>query len=244
MLTGQLPVKKREPTDSTNGGTNNGFAYEFPDTSIGLNADGPTYPTLIVHGTETSLKTECSDEYVDSTTNSGFGDAGSTPGHLATLSTNGDTGYDRQAIVFYDNTDGEEFFLCGVKIGGGNDQVGFGVFKDTDGHWVILMGSVAIAYDKVLNYWTAATGPYDTDPILESYTSHFDPLAVRVSVSSGAITKPGFDQQVQGRWYAANSALYSGLGASGIFGNYVLIEGGTEAIVITGRSSAAVRVPV
>ena len=157
----------------------------------------------------------------------------------------GDAGYDRQAVVFYDATDGQEFFFCGVKLGTGSfDNGGFGAFKDTDGHWAIVTGPYGIAYDTVLNYWTGSTGPYDTDPVIDSTTTLLRPLMLRANISVGANNRAGFDNQIQSRWYPSNPALYSGLGTSGKMGNFVLIEGGTEAVIIAGYNSVAVRVPV
>ena len=62
--------------------------------------------------------------------------------------------------------------------------------------------------------------------------------------SPGANTRPGFSQVIQGRWYAANPALYCGLATAARMGNYCLINNDTEAIVQLGYNSAAVRVPV
>lgn len=245
VANGQLPVKLRDPSSSTDGGVTNGFVYEFPDTSIGLDADGPTYPTLMAYGTETSLKFVSSDEYADDASNGGFGDGDNTPGHRVGVTVGGDAGYDRQAIVFYDDTDGEEFFVVGVKVGTStSENSGLGAFKDTDGHWVLVTGGFALAYDNVLGYWTGSTGPYDTDPVMDQNTSWLGPLVFRVNISAGSISRPGFDNKIQGKWYPANGALHSGLNSLAKLGNYVLTEGGTEAIVMTGYASIAVRVPV
>ena len=161
VANGQLPVKMREPTDSTNGGVTNGFAYEFPDTTLGVNLDGPSYPVMLVYGTQSSCIMECGDEYVDDSSNNGFGthNNASASGHRTPHTVTGDAGHDNQAIVIYDDTDGQEFFAVAFKLGtASGDNAGFVVFKDTSGHWCFTMKEDGFAYDNVLNYWTGHQG--------------------------------------------------------------------------------------
>lgn len=245
VANGQLPVKVREPSDSTNSGTRNGFVYEFPDTTIGVGADGPTYPHLMVHGTQTSLILESGDEFEDDTQNNGFGDMGSSPGHSTSSSIAGDSGYDNQAIIFYDDTDGQEFFVGGIQLGSSvSDSASFGAAKDLDGRWMLMTNDRGFTYDNILEYWTGFTGPYDTDPSLDDTTAVMRSLNYFLVTPTGANTRSNFDYELQGRWYAANPALYASLGSQGRLGNYVLVNGGTEAIVQTGFNGFAVRVPV
>ena len=245
VANGQLPVKVREPSDSTNSGTRNGFVYEFPDTTIGVGADGPTYPHLMVHGTQTSLVAESGDEFEDDTQNNGFGDMGSTPGHSSSFTGSGSSGYDNQAIIFYDDTDGQEFFVGGIQLGSStSNSVSFGAVKDLDGRWMLMTGDRGFSYDNILEYWTGANGPYDTDPSLDDTAGALKSLNLLVAASTGANARPNFDYELQGRWYAANPVLYTALASQGGLGNYVLVSGGTEAIVQTGYNGFAVRVPV
>lgn len=245
VANGMLPVKVREPSDSTNAGVRNGFGYRFPDTSIGLNADGSTYPTLICHGTETSLIPEVGDQFEDDTQNNGFGDLGINPGHYTFESISGVAGYDREAIIFYDTTDGEEFIAVGMKLGTStSNNIGFAVFKDSDGHWSFVIKQNGFCYDNLLGYWTGFSGPYTTLPTMLDNGAYTSALSMRAAGSTGANTRPGFDYAIQGVWYAANSALYAGLGTVANLGNYTLLNSGTEAVIHTGYKSVAVRVPV
>ena len=245
VANGQLPVKVREPSDSTNSGTNNGFGYRFPDTTIGLDADGPTYPTLIVHGIQTDLDMEAGDEFEDDTQNSGFGDQGSNPGHFSTAAVPGDSGFDREAIVAYDTTDGQEFIAVGFKLGSGsNDSGGFLVFKDTDGHWCFIMKNAGFAYDNHQGFWTGSVGLYDMDPQTVVDTGAYLPLTMEATILSGSSSRPGYDDIVQVYWYPANPALYSGRGTSGGFGDFCRINNDTEAVVALGQTSNAVRVTI
>lgn len=245
VANGQLPVKVREPSDSTNSGTRNGFGYEFPDTTIGLNADGPTYPTLLIHGTETSLTTEVGDEFEDDTQNDGFGDLGLTPGHYSLTSVPGTSGTNREAIVAYDTTDEQEFIAVGFKLGTTNTRSGgFAVFKDTDGHWCFVVRDIGFSYDTHQGYWTGQNGPYDIDPEPIEYSSIYAPFVLKTTDYYGSQSRAGFDSIIQQYWYPANPALYSGRGASDDFGNFSRINSDTEAIVSLGYNTAAVRVTI
>ena len=143
VANGQLPIKKRDRMIRTMGLPMDLFMV--PDTTIGLNADGPTYPILGVFGTDTSVTIECGDEYVDSTANSGYGDWGNNPGHVSSEVKSGDAGYNTQVIIAYDDTDGRSFFGLGLKIGNGTgEELSVLVFKDTDGHWCFLFGEAFV----------------------------------------------------------------------------------------------------
>lgn len=243
VANGMLPVKVRDPSSSTNGGATNGFAYQFPDTRIGLNNAGPTWPTLLVQGTDTFLKVEAGDEYQDTAVNNGFGSIGDSPGHSSTRDISGDVGYNNQAVLFYDTTDGEEFIGVGFKRGiGAGDGGGILVFRDTNGYWCFLMEDAGLAYDTVLGYWTGYDGPNDTNPVLNDSNNSMRPLVVMANTSSPPTNLPNYDGEIQGRWYPTNSALYSGLGTISMPGDFALVNGGTEAIVMLGYNSAAVRV--
>ena len=244
---GMLPVKVREPSDSTNSGTRNGFGYRFPDITIGSGNYGPTEPVLLVHGIETSLIMEVGDEFEDDTQNNGFGDLGSSDGHQSSATMTGVAGFNNEAIIAYDTTDGEEFIAVGLKLStASNASRGFLVFKDTDGHWCFVVGNIALAYDNVLNYWTGTlnSSDYDTNPRIDSVSTYFASLAIYNSFPGGAVGAPGFDNEVQGRWFSANSALYGGLATVGRLGNFLYLNNGTEAIVELGYASAAVRITI
>lgn len=245
IANGQLPVKVRQPSDSTNGGVTNGFGYRFPDTTIGLNADGPDYPHLIIHGTETSLVLEVGDEYEDDTQNGGFGNMAATPGHYSLQSMAGDAGFNNEAIVAYDTTNGQEFFGAGFRTGNAASKSGaFVVFKDTDGHWCFMVEFVAFAYDTILNYWVGFNGPYDTDPAQVYTTSGYYPLTIRAGTIQGVGGKSGYDGSLQSFWYANNPALYSGRYSTDQFGDFTRINNDTEAVISLGYTSSAVRVTI
>lgn len=245
VANGQLPVKVRQPSDSTSGGTRNGFGYQFPDTSIGLNADGPTYPTLLVHGTETGLTVEAGDEFEDDTQNDGFGDLGSSPGHYTLASIPGTSGTDNEVIVAYDTTDEQEFIAIGFKLGSSNTRSGsVAVFKDTSGHWGFAIRDLGFNYDIHQGYWTGQEGPYDTDPEPIEYSSIYAPFVLETTEEYGSQSRAGFDYIVQQYWYPANPALYSGRGTSDNFGNFSRINNNTEAIVSLGYNAVAVRAAI
>ncbi len=242
---GMLPVKVREPSDSTNSGTRNGFGYKFPDITLGSGNYGPTEPVFLVHGTETALTLEIGDEFEDDTQNNGFGDLGQADGHQSSATVTGTTGFNREAIVAYDTTDGEEFIAVGFKVGTSTTgSRGIAAFKDTDGHWCFLVGNVGLAYDNVLNYWTASNGDYDTNPGLSTSSGHMKQLDINSNAPGGAANAPGFDNEVQGSWFSANSALYAGLSTSARLGNFLYLNNGTEGIVELGYISLAVRFTV
>ena len=242
---GMLPVKVREPSDSTNSGTRNGFGYKFPDITLGSGNYGPTEPVLLVHGTETSFILEVGDEFENDTQNNGFGDLGSADGHQTSVTSPGTAGFNNEAIVAYDTTDGEEFIGVGFKLGtASTGSRGFLAFKDTDGHWCFAVGTNVLAYDNVLNFWTANNGDYDTDPVMSTSTAYLKRLYINSNSPGGAISAPGFDNEVQGSWFSANSALYGGLSSGARLGNFLYLNNGTEAIVELGYASAAVRFTV
>lgn len=249
VANGQLPVKLKGPTDSTNSGVTNGFVYEFPDTTIGLNADGPTYPTLLIEGVQTSLRVSVGDGYNNnSSLNEGFGSiyAGSADGqgHASSESWAGDANYDREAIIVYDDTDGEEFFAVGMKMGAsGSDSGGFIVFKDSDNHWCFAIEDGGFAYDNVLGYWTGQSGAHDTDPIGTPNGGIQTAITLYASQPGGAANKSGYDNAIQYWWYAASSCIYDGRGTGARYGNYSYLPGGTEIIIELGYDSPAVKVP-
>lgn len=242
---GMLPVKKREPSDSTDGGTTNGFAYEFPDTSIGTGKTGSTYPTLGFYGTETTVRVEVGDDYQDTTANSGFGDWLSSVGHLSDTSGPGDAGYSNQAIVAYETTDGEEFFAVGLKVGSSvSDEICFIVFKDTDGHWCFIMEDEAFAYDTILDYWVGEFGPYDTDPTRTTVSSTFYlPMSIYSAFPTGAATKSNYGTGGQAYWYPKSSKLFEGRSTSSYFGHYA-DHGSSEQVVVLAYTGQAVAIPV
>jgi hypothetical protein len=233
VANGQLPVKIRDPNSSTNAGVTNGFVYEFPDTTIGQGALGPTWPTFKFQGTATATSIQVGDQYLDTTANNGYGDFSSATGHYSSVAYAGDAGYSVQAIIAYDIIDGQEFFAVGMKMGTGtSDEISFGFFKDTSGHWCFCTMEEAFCYDTVLNYWTGEFGPYDTDPVM-AITSTWDPLYVWASVSTGAATFPGYENSLQGFWYSANSAMYSGRHTSSKFGSYSDVESGKQILTLS-----------
>jgi len=67
---------------------------------------------------------------------------------------------------------------------------------------------------------------------------------ISAAITAGGEAHPNYDGEVQGRWFPANSALYAGLNTVASMGNFALINSGTEAVVMIGYRSAAVRVPV
>ena len=245
VANGQLPVKVRQPSDSTNGGTTNGFGYRFPDTTIGLNADGPTYPTLLVFGAENSIIMEVGDEFEDDTQNSGFGGLGSTPGHYSSASIAGDIGFNREAIVAYDTVDEQEFIAVGFKLGSGSsDSGGFMAFKDTDGHWCFTVNQYGFAYDDYQGYWIGNIGPYDTDPEPLIPGSTYFPLTVQATAFTGASNRSGYNGVIQANWYPKNTAVYFGRGSAERLGDFVRVDSDTEAVVGIGYLSGAVRVTI
>jgi len=246
VANGMVPVKKRDYSSSTNGGTTMGFAYEFPDTSIGLNADGPTYPTLLVYVTETgSGQGGFGDKYEDNTGNNGYGQLSTTPGHRSTRSITVDVGYDRQAIIAYDTTDGQEFLSIGLKLGAADgDTTSFLVAKDMDGRWLFGVKDIGFVYDNVLGFWTGEIGPYDTDPVLFESSNSLRPYRIYPVGTTGASNRPGYDYEIQGAWYTKNPALYSGLSVSASYGDYIFVNGGTETITVLGYQGHSVRIPV
>lgn len=245
IANGAVPVKVREPSDSTNSGVTNGFGYQFPDTSV--SGFGPTDVTLIVYGPETDLNMEVGDEFIDTTANDGFGDMGSTFGEREFEDFAGNAAFDREAIVIYDDTDGQEFLVVGFKLGTGtSDSGGFCVFKDQDNHWCILMRLQGFAYDNVLGFWTGnpSLGNYGTSPSALTNTSYsFPPLIVRATDFFDTLNVPGYDQRAQGYWRPANAALYSGRGSTSKLGNYLILSSSNEVMVESGASSVAVKLP-
>lgn len=233
IANGQLPVKVRDPSSSTDAGVTNGFGYEFPDTTIGQGAFGPTWPTLMFQGTATSINVEAGDQFVDSTANSGYGDFLSSTGHASLVTKTGDAGYSVQAIIASDTTDGQEFIAVGMKTGSATaDEVSFSIFKDTSGHWCFVMMEEALCYDTFLNYWTGETGAYDTDPVMV-VTTYWDPLIIKSITLSGAASLPGYANKLQGYWYPANSAVYAGRDTSSQFGSYADAMPGKQVLTLS-----------
>ena len=245
VANGMVPVKVKGPGDSTNSGVNNGFVYEFPDTSIGLGNDGPTWPTLMVYGKENDFDFGVTDEYTDNGSNGGYGTAGSTPGHSSVSGTSGTAGFNNEAIVCMETVDGEEFIAVGFKLGTSSSQsMGFAVTRDQGGHWLFTARTAVLAYDGVQGYWTSTNGPYDTDPGSTSYSSAtiYKPLVVGAVSISAAKNRPGYTGVAQGVWAAKSRKLYHGRGSSGLFGEYLPIGSG-EQMLSLGAYSPAVIVP-
>lgn len=243
VANGQLPVKVRDPNSSTNSGVKNGFGYEFPDTTIGQNAYGPTWPTIVMSGTATTVVVEMGDQFVDSTANNGYGDFSSNIGHASLVTRAGDNGYSIQAIVAYDTTDGQEFIAVGIKMGSGTlDEMSFSVFKDTSGHWCFSAVEEAFCYDIFLNYWTGEVGPYDTDPTMR-VSDVWKPLSLSVASVVGAVAVPGYDSGVQASWYPANAAIYSRSSSTSPFGSYADATTGKQILSLS-RNGLAVLIDV
>lgn len=242
---GMLPVKQRDPASSTNSGTTNGFVYEFPDTSIGLNALGSTYPHLMFYGTQTSLTAAVTDEYGDDTSNNGYGTYGSTSGHYSLITGSGDAGYNNQAIVIYNDVNGEEFLCVAIKHGAGvSDENTFVVFKDKSNRWCFSVRNIGFAYDNYMDYWTGGVGPYDTDPTMGGgNTSLIGPMYLSVSTITGAAGKPGYDGIGQGMWYPASDKLYAARGTTARWGEFRTAETG-EQYMSLGYLGSAVLIPV
>lgn len=244
---GMLPVKIHGPSSSTNSGTNNGFVYQFPDTSIGLNKDGPSYPHFMHYGIETSRNIWVTDEYLDDGSNFGFGARNSNPGHFSGATCTGDTGFNNEVVVATETTDGEEFFACGVLAGNGtNDSHSFTIFKDTDNHWCFAIREAGFAYDTIQGYWTGTTGPYDTDPssVIPASSSAFLPFLVQCANVAGAINRPGFTGEGQGTWIPKSSKIYCGRSTSGRFADYVTLQNGTETLLCLAYYGTSIIIPV
>ena len=242
---GMLPIKRRDTASSTDSGVTNGFVYEFPDTSIGLDALGPTYPHLMFYGTQTSLKGAVTDEYGDNTSNDGYGTYNQSPGHYTVVTGLGDAGYSNQAIVVYNDVDGEEFLGVAIKNGvSDSDGNSFIVFKDKSNRWCFSVKSSGFAYDNYMDYWTGQTGPYDTDPTLKGGSSSLlGPMYLSVTNINGAAGKPGFDGIGQGQWYPASDKLYAARSTSASWGEF-RAAGTGEQYMSFGYSGAAVLIPV
>lgn len=249
VANGQLPVQLKGPSDSTDGGVTNGFVYQFPDTTIGLDVTGPTYPTLLFEGQATGVSLIIGDEYNDNGSNSGYGSmytgSGTGRGHSTSEAWSGTSNFDREAIIAYDTTDGQEFFAVGTRLGtSSSSTAGFAVFKDTSGHWCFVLEDTGFAYDNVLGFWTGTAGSYDTDPTVPGNSQYQGPLRLEAAVPTGAANKPNYDGEVQVYWYVANPALYDGRGTTGRYGAYNFTSNDTAVIIELGYDSIAVRVPV
>lgn len=242
VANGMLPVKRRDPSSSTNSGVTNGFVYEFPDTSIGLNADGPTYPHLMLFGTQTNINTYITDEYANDTSNNGYGNYGSSPGHYTSYPTVGDTGYNNQAIVITETTDGEEFLAVGIQHGAFYaDNTHMVVFKDQDGHWCFTTYYYGFAYDNYMGFWTGSNGPYDNDPVTRRSTTLIYGASIECTIT-GSSTRAGYDGIGQVAWFPKSSKILSGLGTSARFGQYRAYTTGEQYLAI-GNSSFGFIIP-
>lgn len=246
IANGMAPVKKRDPSSSTNSGTRNGFAYEFPDTSIGLDADGPTYPTLIAHGTETSFVLEVGDEFEDDTQNNGFGDLGFTPGHLSASSANGSAGFDNEVIICTETTDGEEFLAVSFKLGSATaNAIAFLAARDQDGHWMFDVKGLGFVYDPIMGFWSGASGPYDTDPsgLTLASSSAFRSYIISTGSITGASGRAGYNGEGKGIWIPKSGKLCGGRNTTSVFGEYLPLANGTEQILGLGYQGPAVIIP-
>lgn len=247
IANGQVPVKKRDQNSSTDGGVNNGFVYEFPDTSIGLNNDGPTYPTLLIYGTETFLNLKMTDEYGDNTSNGGYGSAGQSTGHVVSETSSGAAGYNNEAIVVTETTDGEEFLAVCIKMSSVNSQNGaFLVAKDMDGRWFFDLKGTGFAYDNLMGYWTAAGGPYDTDPLgtVIATSNIYRPYIMGTSSLTGAVSRPGYNGEGQAYWIPKSPKIMTGRTTTSTFGEYRALANGTEQVLGLGYIAPAIIIPV
>lgn len=229
IANGMAPTKIKDQNSSTNSGGTNGFVYSFPSSVVGVPA-GATQPHLGLYGTETSINVKACNEYTDDATSSGYGSFANAPGHLSSTSFTGDSGYDKQILIAYDTTDGEEFIAVGIRAGAAATDSG-GIFAgvDTSGNWVMTVNELGLAYDTIRSDWTGSAGPEDTDPELAVVTSGWEQFCLRANapwgITSGVLT--------QADWRAANSNVFSGRDTSASFGGYITInEGGLSGQLI------------
>lgn len=245
VANGQLPVKKRDQSSSTNTGTTNGFVYEFPDTSIGLNKDGPTYPTLMFYGTQTSLNAAVTDEYGDTTGNNGYGTYNQASGHYSLTAAAGDAGYSNQAIIVHNDVDGEEFLGVAIKQGTGvSDENSFTVFKDKSNHWCFHVRGIGFAYDNQMGYWTGQVGSYDTDPVIDGGSSNIVSTGfVRTNTITGAAARPGYNGIGQSLWFPKSDKVMAGRSTSGRWGDFKNLGTGEQYLSL-GYNSFGFLIPV
>ena len=245
IANGQLPVKKRDPASSTNSGTTNGFAYEFPDTVIGTGKTGATYPTLMFYGTQTSLIGGISDQYGDNTSNNGYGTYNAGTGHYSDVSGTGDTGYSNQAIVVYGDVDEEEFLGVAIKHGAGtSDEMSFTVFKDQSNHWCFQVRGTGFGYDNQLDYWTGEVGSYDTDPVIQGGGVNVVGAGfIATTGIAGASSKPGYNGVGQSQWFPKSNKVMGGRGTSGRWGDFKNLGTGEQYISL-GFNSFGFLIPV
>lgn len=245
VANGQLPVKVKDQTSSTNAGVTNGFVYEFPDTGIGTGKTGSSYPHLMFFGTQTSLWSVCGDQYTDTTSSNGYGTYSQNPGHYADINAPGDTGYSNQAIIVYGDVDEEEFLGVAVKIGTGtSDENSFTVFKDQSNHWCFQVRSQGFAFDNQLDYWTGEVGPYDTDPIIQggSVNSVGGGFLGNANIA-GAASKPGYNGVGQRQWFPKSNKVMAGRGTSGRWGDFRNLGTGEQYLGL-GYNSFGFLIPV
>ena len=245
VANGMVPVKLKGPEDTDGGGTN-GFVYEFPDTTIGLNKDGPTWPTLMLYGSDTNVTLAMTDEYTDSSSNGGLGSAGQTPGHRSVTSNTATAGFNNEVIICTETTDGEEFLAVGIRLGTSNTYVtNFLVARDQDDHWLFTVKSMGFAYDSIMGFWTGASGPYDNDPGTSNYasTNAYRPFLMGCTSPSGASNRPGYNGTGQGMWTPKSEKVWLAKGSSAVFGEFVPIPGTTEQVMDLGNSGPAIIIP-
>lgn len=245
IANGQLPVKVKDETSSTNSGTTNGFVYEFPDTVIGTGKTGPTYPNLMFYGTQTSLTGAITDEYTNDTSNNGYGSYNQQPGHYTAIAGGGGTGYDNQAVIVYGDVDEEEFLGVAIKIGtGGSDENSFAVFKDQSNHWCFQVRGSGFAYDNQLDFWTGVVGPYDTDPIIQggNVTSVGGGFLGNANIP-GAASKPGYNGVGQRAWFPKSNKVMAGRSTSARWGDFRNLGNGEQYLSL-GYNSFGFLIPV
>ena len=245
IANGQLPVKIKDQSSSTNAGVTNGFVYEFPDTGIGVNKTGPSHPHLMFFGTQTSLWGNATDQYTNNTGNNGYGSYTQSPGHYTDVNGAGDTGYSNQAIIVHNDVDEEEFLGVAIKHGAGtSDENSFVVFKDISNHWCFQIRGQGFCYDNQLDYWTGEVGPYDTDPINQGGGTNTVGTGFLATTNiGGAATKPGYNGVGQSQWFPKSNKVMAGRSTSGRWGDFKNLGNGEQYLSL-GYNTFGFLIPV
>ena len=191
------------------------------------------------------LEAVVGDQINNPTGRNGYPTFSSNVGNSTSNTATGTAGYNKEAIVIYDDTDGEEFLALAIKTGSGNSyDVGLTICKDTEGYWMFLQDLGGFAYDPLLGYWTGTSGPGRTSPSTQYDTDLFMPLRL-VATQAPATSTPGYTNEYTGVWFPANDRIYASIGSNNRFGYYLDIgENGTEHLISMSYSGQAIRIPV